>query len=192
VFVQPASGWTGIVTETAKLLPPSGTASLGFGVRVAADDGMVVVGHRQQRAVYLFAQPAEGWATGTYTSSTKLVPSGGVSSDEFGVRIAMDSDRIVVGAPFDTVAGNMRQGSVYVFAQPPTGWVNGATYTETAKLIASDGATDEVFGSDVALSGNVLVIGAYADDIGSANAQGSAYVFVHQALNLLYLPLIVR
>ena len=45
------------------------------------------------------------------------------------------------------------------------------------KLLAADGATGDIFGSSVALSGNTAVIGAMRDDV-TQQDQGSVYVFV--------------
>lgn len=50
-----------------------------------------------------------------------------------------------------------------------------AQQTEDAKLLASDGAYGDYFGESVAASGDVIVVCADGDDIGSE--QGSAYVF---------------
>ena len=61
-------------------------------------------------------------------------------------------------------------GSAYVYQ------FDGAQWIEEAKLIASDGAAVDLFGSSVATSGAVALIGAWAnDDAGSLS--GSAYVF---------------
>jgi hypothetical protein len=58
---------------------------------------------------------------------------------------------------------------------------SGAKYTlvidpfiQQAKLTASDGAADDLFGSSVAISGDTVVVGAPNDD----SSRGSAYVFV--------------
>ena len=45
-----------------------------------------------------------------------------------------------------------------------------------AKLTASDAAADDYFGSSVAISGSVLVVGARGND-NAASSSGSAYVF---------------
>ena len=55
---------------------------------------------------------------------------------------------------------------------------SGTSWSQQAKLTASDGAAGDVFGNSVAISGNTAVIGAYYDDVGSNSNQGSAYVFV--------------
>ncbi|MBN1976554.1 MAG: FG-GAP repeat protein, partial [Anaerolineae bacterium] len=51
------------------------------------------------------------------------------------------------------------------------------TWTEQAKLTASDGAAEDHFGNSVALSGNTALVGAPYDEVGANYAQGSAYVF---------------
>lgn len=43
------------------------------------------------------------------------------------------------------------------------------------KLLASDGAEDDLFGRSVAISGDTVIVGAYSDDNGSDS--GSAYIF---------------
>jgi hypothetical protein len=66
------------------------------------------------------------------------------------------------------------QGAVYVFRRPSGGWAN---IQQTAKLTASDGATDDRLGSVVAVSGDTVVGAAPRDDIGPTVDQGSVYVF---------------
>lgn len=50
-------------------------------------------------------------------------------------------------------------GSVYVFFTTN----GGATYSETQKLVASDGANLDYFGRSVSAHGNVVAVGAYND-----------------------------
>ena len=60
----------------------------------------------------------------------------------------------VGGAPWATVGANHRQGAVYVFTEPSSGW---STETETARLIESDGKADDSFGSLAVISGDAIV-----------------------------------
>lgn len=48
---------------------------------------------------------------------------------------------------------------------------------QAAGLTAGDGATEELFGFSVSLSGGTGVAGAFGDTIGSNVGQGSAYVY---------------
>jgi len=108
----------------------------------------------------------------------KLTASDGAQNDFFGFSVAISGDSVVVGAPFDEIGTALNRGSAYVFVKPATGW---ATATETAKLTASDGLAGDNFGASVAISSNVVVVGAFGDDIGTGFNRfnrGSAYVFV--------------
>ncbi len=96
--------------------------------------------------------------------------------DNFGYAAAISGDTIVVGAWQDDDAGD-RTGSAYVFERPPAGWMS---MTETAKLTASDAAALDEFGKSVAVSGDVVVVGALGNDDGCPGA-GSAYVFERPA-----------
>lgn len=59
-------------------------------------------------------------------------------------------------------------GSVYIFDTAD----NGATWTELCKLVASDGSGDDHLGESVALSGLVIVGGAWKHDISGASNRG--------------------
>jgi hypothetical protein len=59
-------------------------------------------------------------------------------------------------------------GAAYVFTS------SGSTWTQQAKLTASDGAANNDFGFSVALSGSTALVGAFGNNSGT----GAAYVFV--------------
>lgn len=109
----------------------------------------------------------------TLPQQAKLTDSDGLTGDRLGYAIAISGDTVVVGAPFDTLGNTgSDRGSVSVFVR------TGTTWTQQAKLTASDGANEDHFGKAVAISGDTIVVGAPDDDINNRSAQGSAYVFV--------------
>lgn len=55
--------------------------------------------------------------------------------------------------------------------------VGSSLWWEQAELQASDGGTDDRFGSSVALSGDTALIGAFLHDVGVSPDAGAAYVF---------------
>jgi trimeric autotransporter adhesin len=182
VFVKPAGGWTS-GTQTAKLTASDGPSWNYFGFRVGVSGNTVVVGAfnstlsggEESGAVYVFVQPAGGWANGTETA--KLTASD-AAADLRGPSLAISGDTVVAGAPLNDVVGHDAQGSAYVFVKPAGGW---ASETETATLTASDGAAGDYFGNSVAVSGGMLVAGApYAEVSGHLDG-GAAYVFVKPA-----------
>jgi hypothetical protein len=65
-------------------------------------------------------------------------------------------------------------GSAYVFADISGKW------TQEAKLTADDGNADAVFGSSVAIWGDMVTIGAYWDDDKGQNS-GSAYMYARES-----------
>jgi hypothetical protein len=71
-------------------------------------------------------------------------------------------------------------GRVYVYVKPGAGWTN---MTQTAMLTASDGALDDDFGKSIGISGDVVVAGSEAHNIGPGGDQGLAYVFVKPGFN---------
>jgi hypothetical protein len=77
---------------------------------------------------------------------------------------------VVVGAYLDDDKGTS-SGSAYVFEKNSTGH-----YNQVNKLVASDGAVEDRFGSAVAAADGMVVVGAYADDDIVSNS-GSAYMF---------------
>ncbi|MGH7186935.1 MAG: putative Ig domain-containing protein, partial [Pseudomonadota bacterium] len=106
-----------------------------------------------------------------WTQQEKLIANDGAAGDNFGISVALSGDTVVVGADSDTIGANAFQGSAYVFT-------NSGSWYQQQKLTAADGAAFDSFGRSVALSGDTVVVGASADDIGTNGDQGSAYVFV--------------
>ena len=99
----------------------------------------------------------------TFSEVQKLLASDGASGDFFGNSISISGDTAVIGAQFDDDDNGTRSGSVYVFMRDGAGVLH-----EQQKLIASDGAAFDSFGSSVSLSGDTVFI----------NGSGSVYVFV--------------
>jgi hypothetical protein len=99
----------------------------------------------------------------------KLTASDGAAGDFFGTSVAVSGSTIVVGAPFDSIGGNLFQGSAYVFNRQGGSWV------EEQKLIASDGAPGDRLGWSVAISGSTFAVVAIGNSF-----EGSAYVFYRQ------------
>lgn len=101
---------------------------------------------------------------------TTRVPSDAAVGDQFGFTVAISGNYAIIGAPYDNVGANVDQGCVYIFVR------NASVWTEQAKLTASDGATGDQFGYNVAINGAYVIVGAPMDNSPGLDA-GSAYVF---------------
>ena len=66
----------------------------------------------------------------------------------------------------------MNSGSAYIFNRAADG-----TWSETAKLTASDGDSQDNFGTSVSISGDTAIVGALNHD----DFSGSAYLFKRAA-----------
>jgi FG-GAP repeat len=166
VFVRSGTNWT----EQAKLTASDAEMDDHFGGSVAVSGDTTVVGALHfltggNGAAYVFVRSGSSWS-----QQQKLTASDGAASDRFGASVAIDGDTVVAGARLDDDAGTF-SGSAYVFVR------SGSSWTEEAKLAASDAAAGDQFGASVAISGDTAVVGARLDD-GAGTDSGSAYVFV--------------
>jgi len=157
--------------EEAKLLAGDGTFGDGLGVAVAFDGDRAIGGawaknngaNTNQGAAYVFRRTGASW-----TQEAKLVAADGAAHDEFGRGVAIDDATVVVGTwPFWTDG----PGAAYAFTR------SGTTWTQQAKLTHPDAEPNDYFGFSVGVSGDVAIVGAWADNVGANNNQGSAHVF---------------
>jgi hypothetical protein len=175
IFKRSGATWV----QEARLVATDGAQSDTFGYSVAVSGDNVVVSspfadigpNNDQGAVYLFTK-----SSGSWVQNTKLTASDGAANDYLGYgytwsALSISGDDVIVGAAHADIGPNSNQGAAYIFTKLSGSWV------QNAKLIASDGAADDLFGTSVAISGNHAVAGAMFDDIGMNDGQGSAYVF---------------
>jgi hypothetical protein len=168
VFTRTGTTWT----QQAKLLASDGAYQDGFGysVSLSGDTALIAASGdddngAQSGSAYVFTRTGTTW-----TQQAKLTASDGAAWDIFGFSVSLSGDTALIGAP--TYYGYSNgTGSAYVFTR------TGTTWTQQAKLLASDGATYDFFGFSVSLSGDAALIGAYYDDEGNVEDSGSAYVF---------------
>jgi hypothetical protein len=165
-YVFTRSGST--FAQRAKLTASDGTAGDYFGRSVAfdADGSTALIGAANKSsstgAAYVFSGSGSVW-----TEQAKLTASDGAIGDYFGNAVALDTGgtTALIGASNK----NNSSGAAYAF----TG--SGATWTEQAKLTASDEMNLDGFAGSVALGGDgsTALIGAANKDVST----GAAYVF---------------
>ncbi|MDP6980342.1 MAG: FG-GAP repeat protein [Myxococcota bacterium] len=146
-----------------------------FGFDVSLDGQRALVGAYGDNqmataagAAYLFRASTGNW--GEWVEETKLFASDYTAIDYFGRSVALDGDVAVVGADRVDDGGTADVGAAYIFRYSGTSWV------EEQKILNPDPSFADYFGFGVAISGDVVVVGAYWDDDGDTDA-GSVYVF---------------
>jgi FG-GAP repeat len=114
---------------------------------------------------------------GAWSHEQTLFAEDAVAALYFGSAIDIDDSTIVVGAVGDDSAAdctstNCQSGAVYVFEH------DGASWRQTAKLLGSETAYFDHFGTAVAIRGDLLVVGvANADSPEGIDNAGRVYTF---------------
>ena len=160
-----------IATETQKLIASDGGSDDTFGIFIALDGNVAIIGARDDDdngtdsgSAYVYTFDGGRWS-----ETEKLVASDGASNDGFGRVVAIGGNTAIVGASGDDDNGD-GSGSAYVYT------FDGMNWAETQKLMASDGAELDFFGGAVAIDGNTAIVGAAGDD-DNGSLSGSAYVY---------------
>jgi PKD domain/Bacterial Ig domain/FG-GAP repeat/Putative Ig domain len=160
-----------------------------FGVSVTVSGDAIVVGAPgeygdvgETGAAYVFQRTQGG--VDNWGEVTILRATDAQDSDYFGHSVAVSGDVIIVGAYYeDGGAGDpvLDSGAAYVFLRTQGGADN---WGEVQILRASDAQAYDFFGFSVAVSGDVIVVGAIYEDGGPGDPlfdAGAAYVFQYQA-----------
>lgn len=172
-YVYEKSGETW--SQTARLTaanPVQGDSLFGSAVAIAGNT-LVVGGNK---AVYVFEKNGNVW-----TQTHQLVTPDGFGSDGFGYALILKDNTLVVSAPSNPIGANPSDfvgaaGAVFFYEKGNAGW------TQTHRLVASDRAFGDSFGSSLSLDGNRLAVGAFAHKKDAAGADskdnaGAVYIF---------------
>jgi hypothetical protein len=151
-----------------------------FGSAVALNSDTALVGAPNEDgggAVFVFVRDPDD---NSWVRQQKLTASDANSGDQFGAAVAVFGNTAIMGAPQADVDGVTTAGAVYVFTRDPEDTAD--PWSQLQKLSASDAASDDEFGSAVALMGNMAVIGAPGVDLPPDGAipridAGAAYDF---------------
>lgn len=128
-------------------------------------------------AVYIFYRAN---ITSNFAQQAKLDPSDGAFSDEFGTSVSLNADATYCVGGAEGEFGSPYQGTdtgaAYVFTRSGTSW------TEQAKLNASDLATFDKFGCTVDINDNATYIAVGAEGESRQNnftssGLGAVYIF---------------
>ncbi|MEZ6014919.1 MAG: FG-GAP repeat protein [Planctomycetota bacterium] len=173
VFQRNVSDWE-FVTRIA---PSSRAPGDRFGSRVAVSGSFFAIsapgadhaGAADSGEVYLYERL--NTSASSFALRARLAPNDYAAGDGFGQSLALRGATLAAGSPGADDGSLQNSGAAYVFAQ------SGVTWTQAAKVRATDRAAGDRFGSAVAVVGptRVIVGAIYADAAGMDS--GAAYVF---------------
>jgi hypothetical protein len=154
VYKKSGGSWSSIQTIT----PPVGATNvITFGREVGINEKWMVVGDPLAATVYLYELVGSSWVFNQQITKTV----GGL----FGHRAKLSDDTLVV------LADREGDGVAYIYEYDGTTWNQQFSYANPK------GATTTEYFNDVAIDGDLVVVGAYRNDIGSQQDAGEAYVF---------------
>ena len=141
------------VCEVARLTASDPGAFDRFGGAVAISGDTALIGAfwdndngADSGSAYVFRFDGRTWL-----QQQKLLATDGQANDLFGYAVAISADKALVGAIGDATAA----GAVYFFRR-----IDGRGWVEEQKLLASDGAEQDLFGISVAALGITRTLGA--------------------------------
>jgi hypothetical protein len=202
VFVRQSGAWS--AQAYVKSSAPQAHVLFGYSVAVSGDrlavgspfdfevlvnENSQVVGIAYMGDAYLYAR-----TSGVWSFDERIRMPDWVGGERFGTAVALSGDTLVVGAPGEEHVGagvdpaavgeEDEQGAAFVFVHGGGGW------TRQAYLKAAWPSDYLRFGYSVAISGNVVVVGAPDEDGGGTGVDspggswspeaGAAYVFVRR------------
>lgn len=170
VFLRTGTTWA----QEAQLIPTDVAATDLFGSAVAISVDTAVIGSPQNDArasnagaAYVYLRSGASWAA----ALQKLLASDGALGDLLGTSVAIAGDTLVLGAvSADTILGT-DSGAAYVWTR------SGATWGETLKLTAADGASSDQFGNSVGIAGDSAIVGC-PQHTESFTRRGASYVYL--------------
>ncbi|MCP4113579.1 MAG: hypothetical protein GY749_49990, partial [Desulfobacteraceae bacterium] len=170
IFHHDGTTWT----QQAKLTVSDSELAFVFGNSVSIYGDYAIVGAcgthdgdghaNYSGSAFIFHRNGTAW-----TQQAKLTASDAMEDDWFGWSVSISGDYAIVGALGDDYDDSYDDyddysGAAYIFHR------NGTTWTQQAKLTASDFERWDWFGKSVSISGDCAIIGSGKDD-------GSAYIF---------------
>lgn len=156
--------------QQGKLTASDGVTGDNAGYSVALAGSTAVVGapykSSNMGAAYVFVLSGTTWG-----QQAELNAPDGAVSDQFGTSVAISGSTVLVGAPGKDSLTGTASGAAYIFVRSGTSW------SEQAKLVATDSSGGDRFGTSVAIAGTTAVVGAPFEH----TQTGVAYVFVRSA-----------
>ena len=176
IFTRSGTTWS----QQAKIVASDAQSGDQFSrqVSMAGDGNTVIVGAfledtggTSTGAAYIFTKSGTTWS-----QQAKIQSSDIEAVDHFGIAVAMSNDgnTVVVGAQGEDTGG-ANAGAAYIFTR------SGTTWSQQAKIVASDAESPDTFGTSASISGdgNTAIVGA---DRESGDA-GAAYIFKRSGTN---------
>ena len=152
VFTRSGGSWS----RTQRFSASDGAAGEQFGDAVSMDGDLAVVGAPDAEvsvsgagAAYVFQKSGGNWS-----EEQKLTSPSPKEYARFGIDVALNGSSALIGASSPSAIQPARAGAAHLFEQ------SGGSWSQSQRLTACDGSSDNEFGSSVALRQNLALVGA--------------------------------
>ena len=159
--------------QQIKLTASDGAHADYFGESVAVSEDTISIGAYadddrgyNSGSIYIFKKNIQG----VWTQQHKLNPNDGATGENFGFKLSLEGNTLVVGARLDNDRAT-QAGSAYIYTQNAQG-----IWTQHSKLTDSVGEAYDYFGEVQALHEDTLAIGVWSDNDQGTSA-GSVHVY---------------
>jgi hypothetical protein len=154
-----------------KLLPRKGNGFDEYGIAVAMEKELIVVGAYSDSengpfsgAAYIYSLTDNNWV-----EEDKVMSADGAADDKFGRSVDTDGEKVIIcGVLNDDLGAD--SGSAYIFSKVEDNW------QQETKLLPPDGAANDRFGRSVGIDNEYVAVGSVLDD-DNGNSSGSVYIF---------------
>ena len=165
------------------LSAPDGQSQDNFGCAVAISGDVAVIGASgndvsgisNMGSAYVFTRTGNTWS-----HTTTLIPSDGSLDDYFGSFVSVWGNYIAVSTPFKTINGFPYAGKTYVY------YKTGGSWLLISNLVSPNPSSLELFGYDVCVRDNILLVGAPETTDPTVGGAGAVYVYQLDNLNVTY------
>ena len=199
IFKRQGDAWA----QVAKITPEDGDGGDSFGVSVDVSKSRVLIGankdeneakKRGSGSAYIFRGVGD-----VYTQEAKLTADELQEGAGFGLTVALDVNRALVGAPSTDTKRGDDSGAAYAFLNTDAGWVLQARIIPEKGQPEGQGLTSgDNMGSAVAIDGkfgrnfNLAAVGVQWDAQDGGADAGSVYIFDTEDDEGLNIPLSVE
>ena len=169
IYTRSGTSWSAPEQLVASDVAANGR--FGWSVAISGDTALIgawgtLVGGGNAGAAYFFVHSGTTWP-----QQAEVTDPTATTSDQFGWAVALEADTAVIGAMNETV-GAVRPGAAHVYGRTGTGW------SPVAYLAPSDGASGDLYGSAVAVSGRTVVVGDPHKAVSGRTQAGAAYAYL--------------
>jgi uncharacterized repeat protein (TIGR02543 family) len=172
VYEREGSSW---VQQTPKITAFERYNCDEYGSSVAIDGDWIVVGAEKDQMTGI-TEPGSAFvyhhdtATDSWQDELLLRPEFPLTSERFGADVAIEGDRILIGAFQHREGDQLNLGGVYIFDRTGTEW-------EERKIILDDPHASDYFGMVVAMDGENMIASSTNRKVDGKSWAGAVYLF---------------